>query len=141
MAVGARVHRAGQGDEQVEHGVEEHGDRQHVPGGAQGRRAALLAQQGEERLDDPVRRPAVHHRLAGDGGQRDDDPDAPCRAAEALGHASDLLRRLAGREQADHDRGGDQRQERVQAEQEDRPEDRCHSDQQDQQRMHGRQPV
>src|SRR5207248_9801258 len=40
VAVGARIPRARQGDKQIEHRVEEHGDRQDVTRGAQGRRAA-----------------------------------------------------------------------------------------------------
>src|SRR2546426_6660410 len=41
IAVGAPVHRAGQGDQQIEDRVEEHRDRQDVARGAQGRRATL----------------------------------------------------------------------------------------------------
>jgi len=79
--------------------------------------------------------------LTGDRRQRDDDPDGARRAAEALRYATDPHRGLTGGKQADHDRGGDQRQERVQAQPDDPHQNRSHSHQQDQQRMHGRQEV
>src|SRR5207247_2512422 len=85
-----------------------------------------------------ARRPAVRHRFTGDRRQRDDDPDGAGRAAEALRHASDLRCGLTGRKQADHDRGDDQRQERVEAEQDDPHEDRGQSNEQDQRRWHAR---
>ncbi len=132
----APEHRSRQGHQKIEHRVEEDGDGEHEPAPGQRRAAAGLAQQVQEGADDAVGGAAFHHALPHDSRHGDDNRDAPRRDPERLRDARDLLVGWPWRQHADDQRGGDQRDERVDPQRHDHSDDDHDPDGQDQQWMH-----
>ena len=136
VLIRAPVHRARERREQKEDRVEE--DRQRQEKGRRAKRdgRSLFAEQREKCFDDSIGRAALGHRVADDRRERDDDADAAGGASESLGDARDLRGRISRREEADQDRRADQREERVESEDDDGAEDGAHTDQQDEDGVH-----
>ena len=118
------AHCPRQRNEQIEHGVEEYRNRQHVPAAQERKGGVLLAERAHEHAHDLVGRPALHEALSYQRRQGDDDGDAAADSAELASHARHHVPERHVRGQDSNGRGGcDQRNERVDPKPEDEDED------------------
>ena len=99
--------------------------------------ASFLSQQGQEGPDDAVGGAAIHHALADDDGQGDDDADVARCASERDRHAADLVGELTRRQQAYDNGGGQQGKEGVHPQGRNHEDDREDPDGEDEQWFHG----